>query len=185
MIQRFCSDFPPSRLLPWSEDDFAERVEPHLCAVLAAATAVLGCEHHALDAVQETLLVLWREPQRPPNLRAWLLRTVRHRSLHLRRTCIRHRRREVRAAAARPDCRCQDDPCRILGDQEMGRLLEQACQHLPDGLREVFHLREVENLDYQAIAERMCVPVGTVRSRLSRSRKALKTFVGEILSATN
>src|SRR5580700_3549776 len=90
---------PVGRHLPWSDEEYAEAVKPHLRAICSAAAAVLGCEHHAWDAVQEALLALWREAQPPPNLRAWLLRTVRHRSLHLRRTCSRHRRRDVRAAA--------------------------------------------------------------------------------------
>ena len=170
---------------PWSEDEFAAAVKPHLRDALAVAAAVLGCEHHAWDAVQEALLALWREPLPPPNLRAWLLRTVRHRGLHLRRTCSRNRRRDARAAAARPDCRCEDDPCRILADRELRRLLEEACKRLPDELREIFRLREIENLDYQAIARRIRAPIGTVRSRLSRARQALKAYAGQLLSASN
>ena len=185
MIQRFVPGPSLVRHLPWSDEEFAEAVKPHLRDVLAAAAAVLSCEHHAWDAVQEALLALWREAQPPPNLRAWLLRTVRHRSLHLRRTCLRHRRRDARAAAGRPDCRCDDDPCRILGDRELVRLLEEACRRLPEELREAFRLREIENLDYRAIARRTRAPVGTVRSRLSRARQALKGYFGHILSATN
>jgi RNA polymerase sigma-70 factor (ECF subfamily) len=185
MIQCCVIEPPHVRPLPWSDEEFAETVKPHLPAAVAAAAAVLGCEHHAWDAVQEALLALWREPQPPPNLRAWLLRAVRNRSLHLRRTCTRHRRRDARAAADRSECRCEDDPCRILGDRELVRLIEQACLRLPQELREVFRLREVENLDYQAIARRMRAPIGTVRSRLSRARQALKSYVGEFLSATN
>ncbi len=176
---------PPGRHLPWSDEEFAAAVRPHLRDVCSAAAAVLGCEHHAWDAVQEALLALWREPQPPPNLRAWLLRTVRHRGLHLRRTCSRRQRRDARAAAARPECSCHDDPCRILGDRETFLLLEKAGRRLPEELREVFHLREVENLEYAAIALRLRLPVGTVRSRLHRSRQALKRDSRLALSSMN
>ena len=44
---------------------------------------------------------------------------------------------------------------------------------LPQCHRAAFVLREVEQLDYQAIGQRLGIPIGTVRSRLSRSRKEL------------
>ncbi len=54
---------------------------------------------------------------------------------------------------------------------------------LPDRFREVFLLREVEQLDYEAIAETLRVPVGTVRSRLARSRAALQKRLGDWVAA--
>jgi RNA polymerase sigma-70 factor (ECF subfamily) len=150
--------------------------------MLATATAILRCEHHAWDAVQETLLALWQEPQLPPNLRAWLLRTVSYRSLQLQRCCNRRRRREAAVACCRAECNCREDPASVLNRRELRSLFEDACAYLPQDLREVFVLREVEQLDYQAIARRMHIPVGTVRSRLSRCRAVLREVLDGRLS---
>jgi RNA polymerase sigma-70 factor (ECF subfamily) len=168
-----------------SETDFARVIEPHLESLRSAALAILHCEHHAWDAVQETLLALWRESELPPNLRAWLLRTVTYRSLQLRRCCARRRQREAAAAVFRGECSCGEDPARILDRQELSTLFEAACARLPEDLREVLLLRVIEKLDYEAIARRMAIPVGTVRSRLNRSRSALRTILAQTCSAEN
>ena len=53
-------------------------------------------------------------------------------------------------------------------------LLRRALQDLPVHFREILLLSEVEELSYQEIAETLSVPIGTVMSRLSRARKALR-----------
>ena len=55
-----------------------------------------------------------------------------------------------------------------------------AVEGLPVGYRAAFLLREVHGLDYEAIAEALDVDVGTVKSRLSRARAALRTALSEI-----
>jgi RNA polymerase sigma-70 factor (ECF subfamily) len=150
--------------------------------MLSTATGILRCEHHAWDAVQETLLALWQEPRLPPNLRAWLLRTVSYRSLQLQRRCRRRLQREAAVACCRAECTCWEDPASVLNRREFKLLFEKACASLPQDLREVFVLREVDQMDYKAIARRMRIPVGTVRSRLSRCRAALRELLDEGLS---
>jgi RNA polymerase sigma-70 factor (ECF subfamily) len=153
--------------------------------MLAAARAILGCEHHAWDAVQEALLSLWHEPRLPANLRAWLLRTVCHRSMHIRRGCQRRRRREERVARQRGECTCSADPATLADARELLALVARACGQLPDELRQVFYLREMAELDYEAIARRMAIPIGTVRSRLSRVRAALRDLLVQPLALNN
>jgi RNA polymerase sigma-70 factor (ECF subfamily) len=165
--------------LPISEAAFAEAVEPHLRRLVSTATSILRCEHHAWDAIQETLLALWQEPELPHNLPAWLLRTVTYRSLQLQRSCTRRRQREAVVACCRPECRCGEDPSSVLARREVRSLFDDACASLPAELREVLVLREVEQLDYKAIALRMDIPMGTVRSRLSRCRIALREFLAQ------
>lgn len=157
--------------------DFVEMVSPHLHRLLCRACQILGSEDLAWDAVQETLLALWREPKLPRKLRGWLLRTVTHRSLHLRRTRGRWRKHEEGAAAQRRES-ARDDPAIALAGLELHRELERAIAELPEEFRTVFHLREVEGLDYQAIAALLCIPLGTVQSRLNRARSALRALLG-------
>jgi RNA polymerase sigma-70 factor (ECF subfamily) len=57
-----------------------------------------------------------------------------------------------------------------IDSQSLSRLMEQ----LPAEYREVLLLREVEDLAYKEIAEVTGVPMGTVMSRLSRARLALR-----------
>jgi RNA polymerase sigma-70 factor (ECF subfamily) len=171
---------PPGQERPCLCPDHFDRViSENVDGMLAVARRVLGSEDLAWDAVQDALLSLWHERRMPPNPRAWLRRTVMNRSLHLARTHWRRRKHEERCSACRREGSRRDDPSRQLEDEDFWRCLEKALGALGHELRAVFLLREVEELDYGAIAERLGIPLGTVRSRLSRSRAALREFFGQ------
>lgn len=152
---------------------FQDVLAYHSPSLLRAAQRILGSEDLAWDAVQETLLALWALRRTPPQPRAWLLRAVVHRSLHLRRSLQRRSAYEQRAAQACPLC-TPLDPQRALANADLRAALREALAELNPAQREVFLLYEVEQLEYEAIAARLCVPVGTVRSRLNRARQALR-----------
>jgi RNA polymerase sigma-70 factor (ECF subfamily) len=61
------------------------------------------------------------------------------------------------------------------------RDLDRALARLPDEQRSVILLVGLEGMSYEAVAEVMGIPVGTVRSRLSRGRAALRSLMGIIL----
>jgi len=57
----------------------------------------------------------------------------------------------------------------------VGRLaIEDVVNGLPEPYRETLRLQVFANLDYDAIAQRLDVPVGTVRSRLAKARELLR-----------
>ncbi len=63
------------------------------------------------------------------------------------------------------------------GPSEEALWVRQALEKLDAGEREILMLREYEQLNYAEIAELLRLPVNTVRSRLFRSRMALKSFL--------
>lgn len=146
-------------------------VRPHLPASHQLARRILKCPDRAADAVQEALLALWSLAEEPPVPRAWLLRAVRHRALHFRRSAQRAARRERRAAISEAHA---EDPLRCALCREHLEAIEAACLDLPPEVRELLALRSEAELDYAALAQRVGLPVGTVRSRLSRARAALR-----------
>jgi len=66
------------------------------------------------------------------------------------------------------------EPERILDEAESSRLIYAAIEALPADYRAVVVLHHVEEMRVEEIAELFGVPVGTIKSRLSRARKALK-----------
>jgi RNA polymerase sigma-70 factor (ECF subfamily) len=60
-------------------------------------------------------------------------------------------------------------------------LLDEALDRLPEDLRVAVVLRDVADLDYAEIAETLDIPIGTVKSRISRARAALAGQLGEQL----
>jgi RNA polymerase sigma-70 factor (ECF subfamily) len=133
---------------------------------------------HADDLVQETLIRALRAlPQLDPggNLRAWLFTILQN---VLRGEWRRRRRSPVRHEVDVDDA---PEPAEKGGQYETAALAElaDAIRHLPPRFREVLMLCGVEGFDYEEAAAVLGVPVGTIRSRLSRARAMLKEWASE------
>ncbi len=160
-----------------SEMWFAEASGPLFGDLVSLSRRVLGDEDLAWDAVQEALISLWLGGNMPENVRGWLKGAVVRRSLHLARSRSRRRRREGRVAGEHCEPSDRDDPRRSMEAQELVEIIMTAVWAIAPEFREVLVLSLDDQMDYATIARRLGVPIGTVRSRLSRSRKALRTVL--------
>ena len=68
----------------------------------------------------------------------------------------------------------EQDPERQAFARELGRLVEDAVDALPDGARAVFMLRDVEGLSTAEVSDCLGVSEDVVKTRLSRARAALR-----------
>ncbi|MHB8217825.1 MAG: RNA polymerase sigma factor [Candidatus Sulfotelmatobacter sp.] len=73
--------------------------------------------------------------------------------------------------------RVVETPESILLQRSDWQLVQQALEQLPVAYREVLLLCEVEEMSYQEISATLAIPMGTVMSRLSRARRALRAGV--------
>ena len=80
--------------------------------------------------------------------------------------------------------RDHDTPEHALLRDEIERTVVRVVEALPAELRDAITLREVEGLSYEAIAERMDCPIGTVRSRIFRAREAIDAELAPLLDDT-
>ena len=156
-------------------ESFDEVVLPHLDAAYRLARWLMGNEHDAEDVVQEASLRAFRyfRTFTGGNGRAWFLRIVRNTVCGWRGHSGRaptDQFDEEQHSSAWPS----SDPETLLLQTDDIRLIEQAMSHLPDRFRELLVRRELEGLSYRALAEVMGIPIGTVMSRLSRARDALR-----------
>lgn len=152
--------------------EFSALLAPYLPVLVRASRALLGSEDLAWDAVQETLLRLWRRGFLPTDPKPVLLHLVRRSSLHIMR--CRRRRGDHEGAAVSAGACCANDPLRDLENGELRSSLQVAVARLADEFREVFERYELGGQSYESIAEELGIPVGTVRSRLSRARARLR-----------
>jgi len=67
-----------------------------------------------------------------------------------------------------------ESPEELLVKDELKRYVRRYVDSLPDKLRVVIVLREIEDMSYEEIAEMMNIPIGTVRSRLFNARQMIK-----------
>jgi RNA polymerase sigma-70 factor (ECF subfamily) len=154
--------------------DFAEATRPLLGHLVCIGRRILRDEDAAWDAVQEALVSLWLEDVMPANVRAWLVRAVAHRSLHLARCQARRRKHEMEARFQYTEESDRDDPAHHLEGEDLGRILDEALSRIAADQRAVLVLNIVEQMDYESIASALQIPIGTVRSRINRARRALR-----------
>ncbi|MBB3926990.1 RNA polymerase sigma-70 factor (ECF subfamily) [Sphingobium jiangsuense] len=133
-------------------------------------------EQAADDVVQDALLKALEKRHlfRPDgSRRGWLLAIVHNIFISTRRREEARARRDTRFAGMLTD--------RLDPDQEHAATLHQVAQAfaaLPEPYRAILHLVAVEGQSYQEAAAILDIPVGTVMSRLSRARAALRRAEG-------
>lgn len=123
----------------------------------------------AEDAVQEALVALLAQRQRPENPIAWMYRAVRHAAIDTARASARRRRREQVVADARPRW-LEPRPDSLLDAETAERAL---CQLAPE-LRQVVVLRIWGELGFAEISEIMQLSVSTVHGRYVSAIKQLR-----------
>jgi RNA polymerase sigma-70 factor, ECF subfamily len=136
----------------------------------------------AEDLVQETYVKALKgfsSFQLGTNFRAWMYRILRNTFLTsrtgLKQTVTLPTDPEEREPIVPVD---RGTPESILIDRSNQRLLQHAIEELPVHYREILLLCEMEEMSYQEISEMLAIPIGTVMSRLSRARKALRSSLG-------
>jgi len=161
----------------------AELVAEHQRMVVQLAVNLLGDRDEALDLSQEVFLRVFRTIHRfrgQSTLRTWIYRIAvnqaRNRHRFWRR---RHRNDQVSLdahIAAHGDFPSLLNlrPDRAFEQKELGDRLQSALDRLPFDQRTAIVLREVDGLSYDDIAFSLGVAVGTVKSRLTRARQALR-----------
>ena len=153
-------------------------VVPHLDAGYRLARWLMRNHPDAEDVVQEACLRAFRyfDTFGGGDGRAWFLTIVRN-------TCYGWRLHpsqpptasfeEEQHSSARPTA----DPETLLLQTDAANSIEQALSRLPDHFHQLLVLRELEELSYRELSEVIGIPIGTVMSRLSRARKALRATV--------
>lgn len=173
------------------EQRFESLARPHLSAAYNLSCWLLNNRGDAEDCVQDACVRAWRafNSWRGEDFKPWFLAIVRN--VAYRRLRERSRQGKVisidsffsgneffadpSAGAALTEPSPPPDDCLISAQDNA--LLLQAIAGLPEPLREVIVLREMEEMSYAEIAAATGSPAGTVMSRLSRAREALKRIL--------
>ncbi len=165
--------------------DFDQVYERFRLPVWRLARRLTTSEEEALDTTQEIFLRVWRGLpgfRGEAKLSTWVFQIAWN---YLRA----HRRKmgrtlqiigeDMNAAQDLVESAVDTgpDPERRARATELLDRVELALEKLPEHYRVVVWLRDGEDLSYQEIADALDIPIGTVRSRLARARRALKDLV--------
>jgi RNA polymerase sigma-70 factor (ECF subfamily) len=159
-------------------NDFASSIEALIPRLRRYARALTRNEVAADDLVQDCLVRalakqhLWQEGT---DLRAWLFTILHNQYVNHVRRCMREGT-AVSVSDTEPSLTHAADQGTHLELRDLDRALAQ----LPDEQRTIILMVGLEGMHYEAVADIIGVPVGTVRSRLSRGREALRRLMGII-----
>jgi RNA polymerase sigma-70 factor (ECF subfamily) len=146
--------------------------------VFNVAYKFVGSHEQAEDLTQEIFLKIFRSLDtfdRRANFQTWLISVSRNLCIDHYRSVRKERQtidRDVAAEDLSPAA-ATASPLATLENRDLAATLRQALQALPQSLRVAVLLRDLQELSYLEIAERLGLPEGTVKSRINRGRHEL------------
>jgi RNA polymerase sigma-70 factor (ECF subfamily) len=161
----------------------ADLVAAHQRTVFNLALHLLGDRDEALEVSQEVFLRVFRTLSRfrgQSALRTWIYRIVVNQVSNRQRWWRRRRRADLVSLDEHlkhcGDLEATRDVAadRLLASKETAVRIWEAMERLPLDQRTALVLRELDGLRYEEIAFTLNVAVGTVKSRLTRARQALR-----------
>lgn len=165
---------------------FNQLVRAYQAQVYRTAYRVLGDAAAAEDATQDAFVSAYKHVRafRGGSFKAWLLRIVTNACYDQLRAKQRRPTASLDALLLNPDNptpsverAAPETPQDFAERQELGATIQRGLATLPNEQRVTLVLVDVEGLSYEETAAALGTNVGTVKSRLSRARAALRDFL--------
>ncbi|MBM3128835.1 MAG: sigma-70 family RNA polymerase sigma factor [Chloroflexi bacterium] len=165
---------------------FNQLVRAYQAQVYRTAYRVLGDAASAQDATQDAFISAYKHLRafRGGSFKAWLLRIVTNACYDQLRVKQRRPSASLDAMLLDPDNpapglerAASESPHDFAERQELGATIQRGLATLPNDQRMTLVLVDVEGLSYEDAADALATNVGTVKSRLSRGRAALRDFL--------
>ncbi len=155
---------------------FHEQVFPIRHKLYRFALRITGSVHEAEDVVQEVLEKVWKTaPEQSDNVQnweAWCMTLTRNRSLDKTRSQSLRRTAPLEGVAERSSNTVT--PAQATEQDDLVARVKLMMQQLPEKQRLVMHLRDIEELSYEEIAESLSISLDQVKVNLHRARKTIR-----------
>lgn len=169
-----------------SEDAYAWLIGEFQQPIYSLVYRMLSDPADALDTTQEVFLKVFRGMKHfhgESSLKTWIYRIALHEASNRRRWWFRHKSKEspiepggsdVSAAGSEYLTAEGESPFDRIAHEEVRLKVEQELREVPEPYRTAVILRDLEEMSYEEIAEITETSLGTVKSRITRGRQALK-----------
>ena len=150
--------------------------------VFNIAYKFVGKHDEAEDLTQEIFIKIFRSLStfdRRANFQTWLISVSRNLCIDHYRSVRKEREtidRQIDPNELTP-ASTEPGPIAALEQRDRVALLRQALAQLPDTLRTAVLMRDIQEMSYQEIADKLGLPEGTVKSRINRGRTELARHV--------
>lgn len=155
-------------------DSFRWIIEQYQVGVFNMIAGFIYDRNAAEDLTQEVFIAAFEklssyDPRRC-KLSTWLFTIARNKSLnHLRK----NKRKQPQGCTHVTNL----DPAHTLCQEEFYQQLDRALNDLPQHQKRAFVLAEFQQMPYEDIAQIECISLGTVRSRIHRAKRTLRTLI--------
>jgi RNA polymerase sigma factor (sigma-70 family) len=166
------------RMSGGNEDAFRDLFRRYGSATVGIAGRLLGNRELAEETAQEVFLSIWRRPEAYDPLRgsvrSWILTQAHHRAVDVVRREESHRRRNEKVSTIVLDEPGADVVVEERWLEGRRREVRRALESLPEDQRRVIEVTYFEGLTHREAAQRLGVPLGTVKSRTLTAMKRLR-----------
>lgn len=178
-----------------SEDAYAWLVGEFHQPVYSLVYRILTDPADAADTTQEVFLKIFRGMKHfhgESSLKTWIYRIAIHEASNRRRWWFRHKSKETSVEQTESESQSYSStevnlalvdrhksPFETVADHEVQARVESELRNVPEPYRTAVVLRDIEDLSYEQIAEITQVSLGTVKSRITRGRDALRKRLNE------
>jgi RNA polymerase sigma-70 factor (ECF subfamily) len=173
-----------------SEEAYAWLIGEFQQPVYGLVYRIVNDPADAADTTQEVFMKVFRGMKHfhgGSTLKTWIYRIALHEAANRRRWWFRHKAQETSIEPVESDgagggegamqlalTDHADSPFDTVAHREVQRTVDEALRKVPEPYRTTLVLRDLEEMSYEEIAEVLEISLGTVKSRLTRGREALK-----------
>ena len=178
-----------------SEEAYAWLIGEFHQPIYSLVYRILTDPADAADTTQEVFLKVFRGMKHfngQSSLKTWIYRIAVHEASNRRRWWFRHKARETsmepleNTAAQSSGLVIEESlvdvgesPFESVAHEEVRARVEEELRKIPEPYRSTVILRDLEEMSYEEIAEVLDISLGTVKSRLTRGREALRRRLAE------
>src|ERR1700675_2183185 len=170
-----------------SEDAYSWLIGQYHQPIYGLIYHIVNYPSDAADTTQDVFLKVFRGMKHfhgESSLKTWIYRIALHEAANRRRWWFRHKAQETPIdpiAAGEFEYSGEErlvdpgeSPFEKFAHTEVRAAVEQALQQVPEPYRTALILRDLEEMSYEEIAEVLVISLGTVKSRITRGRDALR-----------
>jgi len=160
-------------------EEFKIKVLPLKHKLFRVALRMLGRVEEAEDSVQDALIKLWTKRddlEKYTSVEAFAMTITKNLCLDR----IRSKGFEMQRITEREKIVSKEDPGELMEKSDYTGFIKKIIDNLPDQQKVIMQMRDIEELEYEQIAEVMELNVNAVRVNLSRARKKVRDTISKI-----
>src|SRR5213595_1546729 len=178
-----------------SEEAFSWLIARYHQPVYSLVYRMVNDPADAADTVQDVFIKVFRGIKQfhgESSLKTWIYRIAIHEASNRRRWWFRHKSKETNMESQENGSEYSmfsayeaamvdkhKSPFENAADDELRAHIERELRNVPEPYRTTVVLRDIEDLSYEEIAEVTQVSLGTVKSRITRGRDALRKVLSD------